>query len=287
MKNKILHIIIFFALSTFSCTKSNTETVVKSEVFNNSNRPFFEYSATGDYYYCLPWNYAESINAERKYPLVIYLHPSGGAGDIKNLGLYYLGYDTNDGNDDSRAINFQKKHPSFVLVPQTADSWDYNKIISTIEEYKRKYRIDISKIYLIGYSLGGSGSYVLANKYYDYNKQLFASIIRLSGQSESIVENEIAQNTAIWLQIGLNDYITRVTVTQDAYNFLKNFHIGAVEKSENITIAGKTGTTYTLIINGKEMVKKTEYNDVGHEIGSFPFEDGKLIEWMYNQQVKL
>ncbi len=286
MKILKLDLIGIIFLVILSCSKSSTEVAV-AEVFENSNRPFFEYNSENDYYFCLPWNYLQEINAQRKYPLVIYLHPSGSAGDIKNLGLYYLGYDTNDGNDDTRAIEFQKSHPSFVIVPQTTDNWDYEKIISIVENYKSKYRIDINKLYVIGYSLGGSGSYTLANKYYDYNKQLFAGIIRLSGQSESVVRDEIALKTAIWLQIGLNDYVTRVTVTQDAYNFLKNFNASAVEKTESISVAGRTGTTYTLTINNREMVKKTEYNNVGHEIGSFPFENKNLIEWLYNQQVKL
>jgi predicted peptidase len=216
----------------------------------------------------------------------VYLHYSGGAGDLSKLGLYYLGYDTNDGIDDDRAKNFQMNNPSFVIVPQTTTEFDISKIISLVEEYKTKYRIDQTRIYIIGYSLGGPASYSLANAYFDYNKQLFAGIIRLSGQSETTVRNEIANKTAIWLQVGLNDLALRVSITKDAYNFLKNYHSTAVESSQAVSVGGKSGITYTLTKNNKEIVKKTEYTDVGHDIMTFPFADGNLINWLFKQKVE-
>lgn len=66
---------------------------------------------------------------------------------------------------------------------------------------KKKYRIDYNRIYLIGYSMGGSGSYSLANAYYKYNKHLFDGILRLAGQSQITLESSIIENTSVWLQI--------------------------------------------------------------------------------------
>jgi len=256
------------------------------ETFSDIDRPFYQYNQANDYYYCTPWNYEKSYNSDRKYPLTIYLHPSGAAGSINNLGLYYLGYDSNDGIDDPRAKSFQMNNPSFVIVPQAIVDFDINKIIALVEDYKSKYRIDETRIYIIGYSLGGPASYVLANSYYDFNKQIIAGIIRLSGQSETILRNEVANKTAVWLQIGLDDFILRVTITREAYNFLKSFHSTAVETTQAITIAGNSGTTYTLTKNNKQIVKKTEYVNVGHEIGAFPFTDSSLITWLYNQKIE-
>jgi len=198
-----------------------------------------------------------------------------------------LGYDSNDGKDDQIAKKFQQSHPSFVLVPQTTASvWDSNKLISLIEDYKKQFRIDNSRIYLIGFSMGGAGSYLLANSYYDYNKFLFAGIIRLSGETQTIVHDEIANKTSIWLHIGLNDLELRISVTREAYNFLKNFHSAALETSNSVLIWGSSGTTHTLTKNGREIVKKTEYFNVGHGINRFPFGDDSLIEWLYNQKIE-
>ncbi|MBV5315357.1 MAG: hypothetical protein JZU47_18780 [Prolixibacteraceae bacterium] len=277
---------ILFIILFCSCSEKEKEKITETETFNSIDRTYFEYNQEKDYYYCLPWNYNKSLNSERKYPMVIYLHPSGAAGNVKNLGLYYLGYDTNDGVDDTRAIDFQTKNPSFIIVPQTLTEFDSNKIIALIEEYKSKYRIDVSRIYIIGYSLGGPASYDLANAYFDYNKQLFAGIVRLSGQSKTILRNEIANKTAVWLQIGLNDVGVRVTITREAYNFLKTLNPTAVETTQSISIAGNSGTTYTLTKNDKSMIKLTEYVNVGHDIMTFPFSDGNIITWLFNQKVE-
>jgi predicted peptidase len=275
--------VLLTALSVFSCAKdSNTCLTESLDKINGSN---FEYNSTDDYFFGKPLNYNDPNNSLTKYPLVVYLHGSGGAGSINNLN--YLGYDTNDGKDDQKAKEFQINHPSFVLVPQTtAGAWDGKKVATLIEGIKKQYRIDISRIYLIGYSMGGSGSYIVANACFDYYKQLFAGIIRLAGQSQAEVRSEIAKNTAIWLHIGLDDTNLRISVTRDAYKFLKNIHADVSETSKVITLAGYTGTTLALLKSNKEIVKKTEYNNVGHGISTFPFNDSNLIEWLYFQRIE-
>jgi predicted peptidase len=136
---------------------------------SNPEKSVFQYNKKSDHYYCIPVNYNKTENDSDKYPLVIYLHGSGGAGKISTLD--YLGHSENNSPDNQIAENFQVNYPSFVLVPQSpAGGWDPEKIIPLTEDFKSKYRIDNKRIYLIGYSMGGSGSYIFANAYYDYNQ---------------------------------------------------------------------------------------------------------------------
>lgn len=264
-----------------SCSKVSIDI---HETFENADRPYFKYDSEKNQYVLEPWNYTLSQNRNRNYPLVIFLHGSGGAGNISYLN--YIGYDNPAGNkNDETALNFQKKHPCFVLIPQTTSSWDNNTLIEQVEDFKSTYRIDKSRIYLIGYSMGGSGSYSLAKAYYDSKRQLFAGIIRLAGESQTSVRNAIAEKTAIWLHIGLNDTELRVTVTRDAYDFLKNYHKNAIETTSAVSIEGYKGTTYTLNINIDDRIKRTEYEDIGHDIVSFPFKDTYLIEWLFKQNL--
>jgi predicted peptidase len=277
----IFYFIVAIGYMNNSCSKDNDSV---SETFNDTLRPFFQYNETKDQYLLKPWNYSTPQNANRKYPLVIYLHGSGGAGNISYLN--YIGYDNpDDVNTDETALNFQKSHPCFVLVPQTSSSWDNNSLIQQVEEIKSANRIDESRIYLIGYSMGGSGSYSFANAYYDYNSHLFAGIIRLAGQSQTIVRDAIADKTAIWLHIGLEDTEQRVQVTREAYNFLKNYYENAVETTSALTIPGYEGTTYTLTINSNDKFKRTEYEGVGHGVSIFPFKDPYLILWLFKQHL--
>jgi predicted peptidase len=284
--------IVFFLIN---CKANNNEDEVIEEMeeemedimedFNDVDRPFFNSVGDGDYYLLEPWNYGKQYNSEREYPLVVFLHGSGGAGNISYLN--YIGYDNpDDASVDSTAYMFQQNHPCFSLVPQTTSSWNNNDLIDLVEKIKSDYRIENSRIYLIGYSMGGSGSYSFINAYYDYNKQLFAGLIRLAGQSQTEVRNAIAENTNIWLHIGLSDTQLRINITQEAYDFLSDYYPNAIETVSDVPIDGYTGKTYSLKIDDVERFKRTEYEGVGHGVAAFPFKDPNLIEWLFSFSLK-
>ncbi|NOY09118.1 MAG: hypothetical protein GXP33_09785, partial [Spirochaetes bacterium] len=248
------------------------------EVFNG-NPPSFSYYTYEDenknYGLLQPWNYNKTYNSSRDYPLVVYLHGSGGSWIAS--GIF--------NNDD-----FKRKYPSFVYIPHTMEhSWDNNmEVMSRIEDLKNKYRIDINRIYLIGYSMGGSGSYLVAHDYFDYNNSgnLFAGIIRLAGKSQTKLRKEIADRTSVWLHFGLKDTLSGVRESvRGAYDYLKNYY-GITEIQTSVTIPDHPGTTYTLTKDNIEIVKKTEYDNDGHDINSFPFNDPYLLEWLFSQSLK-
>lgn len=269
---------LLLLLLIFSCSDNMDPN--STEALEPAGRPFFRYVAERNHYFIEPWNDSLPDNPARTYPLVIFLHGSGGAGDISYLN--FLGYDTDDGVDDTVALGFQKRFPCYVLVPQTNGEWDNQKLIEEGEYIKKNYRIDTSRIYLIGYSMGGSGSYGLANAWYDYNGHLFAGIIRLVGQSQTVVRDSIAKRTAIWLHIGLEDLPERVTVVRDAYNFLKNFHKNAIETVSDTTLGGfYPSKTFSLIIDNDDRIKLTEYSEAGHGIVTVPFWDKRTIPWLF------
>jgi predicted peptidase len=255
-----------------------------AEFFDENLRPYFEFNTDSNQYVLEPWNYNLERNADRSYPLVIFLHGYGGAGNISYLN--YLGYDNPDDEKvDEVAWDFQTTNPCFVMIPQTSSFWDNTSLIAQVEAFKLAHRIDTHRIYLIGYSMGGSGSYSFANDYYDYNQHLFAGIIRLSGQSKTSVRDAIAENTGIWLHIGLADDATRIEVTREAYDYLKNYHADAVERSESVAISGVTGTTYILDIDSEDQFLRTEYDGVGHNVYALPFDDPYLMTWLFKQKL--
>jgi predicted peptidase len=268
-------------ITQISCTKDDSSINQNAqEDFDSLTRPYFAYNIDKNQYILEPWNYNLAQNSNRNYPLVIFLHGSGGAGNISYLN--YIGYDNpDDDRDDQVALEFQQNHPCFTLVPQTSSSWDNSSLIEQVEYFKENYRIDTNRIYLIGYSMGGSGSYSFANSYNVYNQHLFAGIIRLAGQSQISVRDAIAENTGIWLHIGLEDTEQRVQVTRDAFDFLKAYHPNAVETTSAVPIEGYTGLSYSLTLNNKKQFIRTEYEGVGHGVAAFPFKDPYLIEWLF------
>jgi predicted peptidase len=285
MKSTIRFLTVFFSLTLVSCPFISRDDI--DEPFSAGDRPYFQYNAASNYYYCLPWNYGKEWNSRRKYPLVVFLHGSGGAGNISYLT--YLGYqDPASAYINETAYNFQTGHPCFVLIPQTPGSWDNAALIAEIEYFKQNYRINQSRLYLIGYSMGGSGSYSLANAYCDYNSSLFAGIVRLAGQSQAEVRNPIAYYTSIWMHIGLLDDAIRVSTTRDAYSFLRNHsaNTAAHESTTTYLLDGNSVETKTLTRGNVEVAKISEYAAVGHGIVMLPAQDPSIMEWLFAQAVR-
>ena len=229
-------------------------------------------------------------SSDEQYPLVVYLHGAGerGADNRKQInGLAFLG---NGSSAQARA--FQDKYPCFVYVPQCPlhASWEgaiLSNVIHTVEHLKATYPIDPKRLYLIGYSMGGSGAYELVAAYHDFNGQLFAGIIRLAGQSSFDNRvHEIISKTAIWIHIGLLDTPLRVEKAREAYTRLKKNHNNPPESKQILNIDGRLGETFTLTIDKQEKVKLTEYPAIGHGINLLPFDNPALLEWLFDQIVK-
>ncbi len=274
-------------LCMISLTQIDLKTIY-SKILNNiptfSKKVYEEHG----YRFSAPDNLNEKDN--EIYPLIVYLHDAGKRGNDNKKqinGLSYLG-----NGFSKRAKLFREKYPSFVYVPQCPEKTSWNNpeildmVIKTIEKLKSELPIDQQRIYLIGYSMGGSGTYALADRYYDLKQQKFAAIIRLAGQSsfDNHTHSVISKNS-VWIHVGLQDTALRVAKAREAYEKLKHLYKDTVETTEKIVIENHRGTTFTLTQNNIEKVKKTEYKNDGHSIGFFPFSDPNTLGWLFNQKI--
>lgn len=105
------------------------------------------------YYIYLPEGYASEPN---KWPLILFLHGMGERGD--NL-------DSIRRNGPLRHIEDGASLPFIVLAPQCpADSWwDVGSLLALLEYAEGLWRIDNDRVYLTGLSMGGAGTWALAN----------------------------------------------------------------------------------------------------------------------------
>jgi hypothetical protein len=107
----------------------------------------------------------------KKWPLIIFLHGGSRRGfDLKKLYA--------DGIPDQ--IYRGREFPFIIIAPQcpehirwSTDNWFEN----LYKEVIYKYRIDTNRVYLTGFSLGGSGTWYIAARYRDK----FAAIAPMSG----------------------------------------------------------------------------------------------------------
>jgi acetyl esterase/lipase len=123
----------------------------------------------------LPVGYEDS---PKKWPLLLYLHGGMGRGsDFKKLYWYPV---------PKMILEEKYKLPFIVLIPQCPEGkmWSGMELIEVAELLKhtiRSYKVDSTRVYAVGYSMGGNGVLALAN----YVPDMFAAIAPMSGMSNT------------------------------------------------------------------------------------------------------
>jgi predicted peptidase len=163
-----------------------------------------------------------------KYPLVIVFHGSGAIGtDNKSqLGLLQKLFASPD---------IQTKYPAYVLAPQfSTRSSDYvtdtnrkllystprpclNSVLELIDSLKSNLNIDSKRIYVIGFSMGGS---TVINSL-SAKPELFAAGISIAGIPQ-FNKNQILNNIPIWLIHGSDDTENPINSDEQFYKEMSN-----------------------------------------------------------------
>ncbi|WP_186438501.1 dienelactone hydrolase family protein [Cohnella terricola] len=150
-------------------------------------------------------------NKNEFFPLILFLHGIKRRGnDLSLLDGYGL-------------MQIAEQDPGFnyiVITPQCPINtfWPENHLIlvELVNRLIREYRVDQSRIYLTGFSMGGNGVWDLAAK----TRGLFAAAVPIAGWYES---NE-AQNLThipIWVFHGEKDDVVPVSYSESMVNAIK------------------------------------------------------------------
>lgn len=198
----------------------------------------------------LPKAYAK--DTDRRWPLLLYLHGSGQRGnDLNRVRMASLPRLLDNGPlSDCPHI-----HEQFVVVsPQCpADSsWIPGVIAALTSKMIDQYRIDPDRVYLTGFSMGGSGTWNTACHYPD----LFAAIVPLAGGGDAAHATGM-KNMPIWA-----------------------FH-GAKDGSVPLT-AGRA--MVEAVENAGGHVRFTVYPDSSHGIADETYRNPLLYQWLLIQQ---
>ncbi len=144
----------------------------------------------------MPKGYA--ADATQQWPLVIFLHGSGERGsDIEIVKK----------NGPPKIIAQHAGSPFILVSPQLetgvdGSRWDTAKLDALLADLRQKYRIDSSRIYLTGLSLGGYATWDWALKRPD----LFAAIVPVAANSENKAADPcVLRDMPIWAFHGDQD----------------------------------------------------------------------------------
>lgn len=220
--------------------------------------------------YTLPYQilFPQDYDASKQYPLVVFLHGAGERGDDNERQLI---------NGKQFLIdNFYAKYPAIVIAPQCpANSYWANAqrhaidgklnitfgltdeptqpmrtLVALIQDWLSSGKIDESRVYVGGLSMGGMGTLELLWRM----PQTFAAAFPICGGADISKLPLYANNTAVWLFHGDADSVVPVSNSREIYQQLKE--LGGV-------------------------VEYIEYKGVDHNSWDNAFQEKSLSPWLF------
>ncbi|MDE0261612.1 MAG: prolyl oligopeptidase family serine peptidase [Bryobacterales bacterium] len=177
----------------------------------------------------MPYRLLKPIHIEsgKRYPLIVSLHGSGGVGDdnLSNLRFW---------NGVMAQQQWRQKYPCFVLVPQrrpggiwgpkpdvpgTEDLFvrdDLNQAFEIIESLQQEFPIDSDRIYALGSSGGGAGTWNIVVARPD----MFAAAIPVCARFNPAHASRLA-HLPIWVFHGDADQLISVEHSRSAFAALR------------------------------------------------------------------
>ena len=202
----------------------------------------------------------------RRFPLVIFLHGSGERGNDNEAQLKWGAMNF---ASDENMIRF----PAFVIAPQCPlnTSWanlsrdrtntqvtllstptkPMQLLFELINQLKKTLRVDTTRIYITGLSMGGFGTYDAIMRY----PNLFAAAVPVCGGGDVSKANTIAK-MPIWIFHGAEDP-----------------SVSPVYSLEMLQALTKAGAHPGF----------TQYPEVGHFSWLGAYSDPQMMEWLFRQ----
>jgi predicted peptidase len=224
----------------------------------------------------LPYRILYPVNYDKnkKYPLLLFLHGAGLRGNDNEKQLM-------QGARLFVTEENQKKYPAIIIIPQCpADlnwsslnidrsrrpvklTFDYTKPATwplkaaneLVKGIADTARVDKSRIYITGFSMGGMGTFESVFRY----PNLYAAALPICGGGDANAYDKHLKNTSFWIFHGADDALVDVNLSREMVARLKALKIPVVY---------------------------TEYPGVNHNSWDNAFADPKYLEWMFMQKRK-
>lgn len=150
-------------------------------------------------------------DAKGKLPLIVFLHGSGERG--VNLEMVKA----------HSPFTYKNliKEPVAILAPQCPENtwWDTQAIYFLIKEIVQKYKIDESRIYLTGLSMGGWGTLKLAGEH----PEMFAAVAPVCAPTDRVMLANIHNYKEMNIKI-YHGGMDNVVLPENAFNFWMALH---------------------------------------------------------------
>lgn len=225
---------------------------------------------TLDYRYFSPVTYGDTT----KYPLVIWLH---GIANGSRSGSQLTASDIEAWATDELQSRFKGSEGAFILAPRSLEEehlyWEDSLIYplrATIDDFiaKNKDNIDLSRIYIGGYSLGGKMTLKMAIAY----PEMFAAAFPICpAWVPSKTETAKIADMPIWLTSAKNDHIINyyLAVKRTWNNIISESNVA--DQCRFTTLSKSAYPDGTSTPNGHQSWFSVNYDMFSSADGDYPY----------------
>jgi len=211
-------------------------------------------AVTTEYLIYLPKDY--NARSKNRWPLMLFLHGAGERGtNIAKVAVH----------GPPKLVKQGKDLPFIIVSPQcpTGQRWDDDVLLALLDEVEGEYKVDTSRVYLTGLSMGGFGTWSLGLTH----PERFAAIAPICGGGDPIdvllAEKKKAgalKSLGVWAFHGGKDPVVKLEESQRMVEALKKF--------------------------GCKEVELTVYPEAQHDSWTETYNNPKLYEWFLAHQRK-
>ena len=187
-----------------------------------------------------------AFDAGNSYPVIVSLHGGGGKGTENNKQL-------KDWNRQLAEQQRRKEFPCYVVAPQAADLWNAEHLKKIKSLIKTLPSVDMTRIYILGHSMGGHGTYI----FIQLDPGYFAAAAPSAGsgrkQTEDFIDPAKIKDLPIWAFHGDRDGVCPIEKDQAVFDEMKRLGGNmkfTIWRGDNHGVSGKmvvgasNGTTY-------------------------------------------
>ena len=243
MRKLILFTGFFASLLFWQCAASKPPVAVGEQTAQTFQREI-KMTVAGEYLLYLPQNYETSKD---KWPLMLFLHGAGERGDdLEKVKVH----------GPPKLVANGKEFPFVLVSPQCPEGmwWSTDVLDALLNEITENYNIDENRIYVTGLSMGGFGTWALAEKY----PHRFAAIAPVCGGGDPAAVPTFS-HLPVWVFHGAKDNVVPIDRSEAMVNELKK--------------------------NGAD-VQFTVYPEAGHDSWTETYDNPALYEWFLKQRRK-
>lgn len=154
------------------------------------------------------------FDSNKRYPVIVSLHGGGGRGSDNRKQL-------KDWNKLLAEEQRRSDHPCYVLAPQADHLWDATHFKNIKAVIAGLPSVDMDRIYILGHSMGGHGTYILIQ----LDPSYFAAAAPSAGsglrRTEEFIDASLIKDIPIWAFHGDKDKVCPIERDQELFAEMK------------------------------------------------------------------